>query len=185
MRKLTLFAVSAALVPSAAFADDASGPRLEARFGYETPTISQATDVFKIDSAISYGAEAGYDLNFGGALTVGPYANYEFSSVKACDGADCLQVDGNLSVGGRVAYKIGGSASVYIKGAYSKLKIKGESATGTATESKSGPQGAVGATIGLGRNLYALGEISYSDLGDLGDFKLKRKNVAFGLGMRF
>src|SRR4051794_14588366 len=68
-----------------------NGVRAEPRLGYEPPTVSDSGNVFKIGSAVSCGAEAGFDLRLGRNVVAGPYAVYEFSSVHLCDGSDCLR----------------------------------------------------------------------------------------------
>ena len=109
MKSLYLLALAAVCIPGVAAAQDSDtrashfdGIRGEARVGYETPTVSDSGNVYKIGSAVSGGGEIGFDLAAGKSVVVGPYAVYEFSSVKLCDGPDCIKEDGNLGVGGRL-----------------------------------------------------------------------------------
>lgn len=190
-----LFAAAAAtllLAPATAFAQDEApahdfaGPRVEARLGYETPTVSDGSGgIWKIGSAVSYGGEIGVDLRAGKKVVVGPYANYEFSSVSLCDSGTCLNETGNLSVGGRLGFVVGSKSLVYVKAGYASITLEAKSGSLTDSESKGGVQGALGFEIGLGKKAYAFLEGSYADYGDFYGINLQRRHVAGGLGIRF
>jgi outer membrane immunogenic protein len=73
MKKYLTIALAIACVPGVAAAQDMDesqaapaadfgGVRVEARIGYETPTVSEDNDVYKIGSAVSYGGELGFDI---------------------------------------------------------------------------------------------------------------------------
>jgi outer membrane immunogenic protein len=160
------------------------GVRLEARLGYETPTVSDDNDVYKIGSAVSYGGEAGFDLRVGNRVVVGPYATYEFSSVDLCDGADCLSEDGNLGAGLRVGV-VAGRTLIYGKLGYARIRFTATSGNVTASDSDDGIQGAIGVNFNLGRNFYGLAEVNYADYGRFEGINLQRRHVAAGLGVRF
>ncbi|MFZ5748313.1 MAG: hypothetical protein ACOY45_11745 [Pseudomonadota bacterium] len=123
MNKLTVVAVVFACMPTVAFAQNTreenpfAGLRGEARIGYETPTISGDNEVYKIGSTASYGGEVGFDAAISSKVTVGPYANYEFSSVELCDGGDCLKSDSNFSVGARLSYALSPKAALMSRAA--------------------------------------------------------------------
>lgn len=191
MKMKTMAAVAAvfACAPGVAFAQDFDGARIEARIGYETPTISGDDlgdeDVYKIGSAVSYGGEVGFDLRAGDRVVVGPYANYEFSSVEACDGADCLKVDGNFSVGGRIGYAVSPTVQIFGKVGYANITLSADTAFGDDSDSKGGVQGALGAALNIGRNAYGMVELSYADYGELYGINLQRRHVAAGVGFRF
>jgi outer membrane immunogenic protein len=190
-----LFAAAAAtllLAPVSAFAQDAApahdfaGPRIEARIGYETPTISDGSgSIWKIGSAVSYGGEVGVDIRAGNKVVVGPYANYEFSSVSLCDGGLCLNETGNLSVGGRVGVILGTKTLLYAKGGYASITLEAKSGSVTDSESKGGVQGGLGVEVGLGKKAYVFLEGSYADYGDFHGINLQRRHVAGGVGFRF
>lgn len=189
MKKYVALAVLMACAPSVAFAQDkpepkTNGVRVEARIGYETPTVSGGGQVYKIGSAVSYGGEIGFDLKAGKNVTVGPYATYEFSSVSLCDVGGCLKEDGNLGAGGRVGFVAGRGTVVYLKAGYARISFKG---TGniTGTESKDGVQGAIGVDVNVGKNVYVMTEIDYADFGKLSGVNLQRRHVAAGVGVRF
>jgi outer membrane immunogenic protein len=189
------FAAAAAtllLAPISAFAQeeapahDFSGPRIEARLGYETPTVSDGSgSIWKIGSAVSYGGEIGFDVRAGKNVVVGPYANYELSSVSLCDGGDCLNEKGNLSVGGRLGVIIGTKSMVYAKVGYASMTLEAKSGNLSDSESKGGVQGALGIEFGLGKNAYGFVEGSYADYGDFYGINLQRRHVAGGVGIRF
>jgi outer membrane immunogenic protein len=162
-----------------------NGVRAEARLGWETPTISDSGNVFKIDSAISYGAEAGFDLRLGRSVVAGPYAAYEFSSVKVCSGTDCVSEDGNFGVGGRIGVVVSPRVLVYGKLGYARIRFTAASGGATGSESAEGVQGAIGLNLSLSRHVYGLAEVSYADYGRFQGINLQRRHVAAGIGVRF
>jgi len=189
MKKYVALAALMACVPGVAFAQDKpeaklDGVRLEARIGYETPTVSGGGQVYKIGSAVSYGGEIGFDLKAGKNVTVGPYVAYEFSSVSLCDSGGCLKEDGNLGAGGRIGFVAGRGTVVYLKAGYARISFKG---TGniTGNESKSGIQGAIGVDVNVSKNVYLMGELDYADFGTLFGTNLQRRHIAGGVGVRF
>jgi outer membrane immunogenic protein len=175
----------AACLPGVAYAQDFDGVRIEARLGYETPTVSGDGDVYKIGSAVSYGGELGYDLKAGNSVVVGPYATYEFSTVKLCDGGFCLKEKGNLGAGARVGFAVSPTVLVYGKIGYARITFKASSSFGSDTASKGGVQGAIGVDVNFGKNYYGFAEINYGDYGKFSGVNLQRRHVATGLGVRF
>lgn len=180
-----LLAPCTALAQERAPAHDFAGPRVEARIGYETPTVSEGGEVWKIGSAVSYGGEVGVDFRVGKNIVVGPYANYEFSSVSLCDGGNCLKEKGNLSVGGRIGVIAGGKALVYAKAGYASMSLEASSGSFSGSESKDGVQGALGIEIGFGKGAYGFVEASYADYGKFYGINLQRRQLGGGLGFRF
>jgi len=187
---LAAFAVLAC-VPGIAAAQDTgpaphfNGIRAEARLGWETPTISDSSGVYKIDSAVSYGGEVGFDAKLGRNVVAGPYAVYEFSSVKLCDTAGCLTEDGNLGVGGRIGVAVSPTVLVYGKVGYARIRFTASSGGVTGSDSADGVQGAIGVNFNLGRNAYAMAEVNYADYGKFAGVNLQRRHVAAGVGLRF
>ena len=193
MKKYLAAVAAFVCVPGVAAAQDAAptapaaqfdGVRFEARLGYETPTVSEDGDVYKIGSAVSFGGEAGFDFRVGNSVVMGPYATYEFSSVELCDGGDCLSEDGNLGAGVRVGV-VAGRTLIYGKLGYARIRFTASSGTFTGSESQGGVQGAIGVNVNFGRNVYGLAEINYGDYGDIGGINLQRRHVAAGVGFRF
>lgn len=198
MKKLLIAAVAAAFVclPGVAAAQDYdgdagpdhsfAGPRIEARIGWETPTVSDGSGtVYKVGQAVSYGGEAGFDVAAGKKVTIGAYANYDVSNVEVCDGGDCLGEKGNLSAGARIGYAASPTVLIYIKGGYNSITMKAKSGTLTGEETKGGVGGALGVEFVVKKHVYAFVEGNYADYGDFFGINLQRRHVAAGLGVRF
>lgn len=194
MKKFLVAAAALSCVPGVAFAQDEDqggskfdGVRIEARLGYETPTVSGDGDVYKIGSAVSYGGELGYDLPVSNTVTVGPFVNYEFSGVELCDGGDCLDVQSNVAGGARVGVALSTEAALYGKLGYASLTIEARSGTATATDSKGGVYGALGVELSVSKNAYINVEAAYADFGDFYNtsFFLQRRQASVGFGFRF
>lgn len=85
------------------------GLHIEARATYETPTVSSVLeddDVYKLGSAFAFGGEIGYDIAVGRAVTVGPYAQYEVSTVETCVDGDCVSVENYFEAGATIGYAL-------------------------------------------------------------------------------
>ncbi|HEX4695091.1 outer membrane protein [Sphingomonas sp.] len=189
MKKYVALAALAACVPGVAYAQDktdskVSGVRLEARVGYETPTISGGGSIYKIGSAVSYGGEIGFDLRAKNVV-VGPYAVYEFSSVSLCDSGGCLKENGNLGAGGRIGFVVGDKVVIYAKAGYARISFNASSGGASADDSKDGVQGALGIDVNLNRNVYVMVEGNYADYGKYYGVNLQRRHLAAGVGVRF
>lgn len=198
MKKLLAAAVAAAFVclPGVAAAQDYAGdagpdnafagPRIEARIGWETPTVSDGTGaVYKVGQAVSYGGEAGFDLAAGKKVTIGAYVNYDVSNVDVCDGTDCLGEKGNLSAGARIGFAASPTVLIYIKGGYNSITMKAKSGGFSGEETKGGVGGALGVEFVVRKHVYAFVEGNYADYGDFYGINLQRRHVAAGLGVRF
>ena len=180
-------ALAAALscVPGVAAAQDFNGVRAEARIGYETPTISDNGTVYKIGSAASYGGELGFDLKLGNKVVAGPYAVYEFSSVKLCSGVNCLKEQGNLGVGGRIGVVVSPTVLIYAKAGYARITFNANTAFGSGSDSKDGVQGALGVDVNFSKHVYGLVELNYGDYGKYYGVNLQRRHALAGVGVRF
>lgn len=195
MKKHVLIGAVLACLPGAAFAQGEeespslasafAGPRIEARIGYETPTVSGDGDVYKIGSAVSYGGEIGFDLAAGNRVVLGPYATFEFSNVELCDGGDCLEIDNNLGVGLRAGVTVSPTALVYAKAGYARIKISATSGEFSDSETDSGIQGALGIEANFGPMMYGRLEANYGDYGGFYGVNLQRRHVAAAVGLRF
>ncbi len=192
MKSKYLLAAAAACIPGVAAAQDSDtrasqfdGVRAEARIGYETPTISGDGNVYKIGSAVSGGGEIGFDVKAGKSVVVGPYAVYEFSSVKLCDGPDCLKENGNLGVGGRIGVAVSDKALIYAKAGYARIGFTANTSFGSGSTTKDGVQGAIGVDYNFGKRFYGLLEFNYADYGKFFGVNLQRRHVAAGVGVRF
>jgi outer membrane immunogenic protein len=192
MKKCLAAVAALVCVPGVAAAQDAppraanfGGVRIEGRLGWETPTVSDEGDVFKIESDISFGAEIGFDFRIGNTVVAGPYANYDISNVNVCDGADCLEEDGNLSAGLRVGVAAGDNMLIYGKVGYARIGFTATSGTISETDRQEGVQGAIGLNVNFGPNVYGSIEANYADYGDFFGINLQRRHVAAGIGVRF
>jgi outer membrane immunogenic protein len=187
MRRYIIAAAALAAVPGVAYAKDKAadftGPRIEARLGYETPTVSDDTGVYKIGSAVSYGGEAGFDL--GKKVTFGGYVTWEASGVKFCDNGSCLGEDSTLGAGARVGFVVSKNLLLFVKGGWSKINMSASQGGQSGTASKDGVQGAIGIETNLSKMTYTKLEFNYGDYGDFFGAKLQRRQAAVGFGVRF
>ncbi|HWU92136.1 MAG TPA: outer membrane beta-barrel protein [Sphingomicrobium sp.] len=184
MIKYVVSAAVALAVSTPAFAADFTGPRVEARIGWETPTVSGDGDVYKLGSAVSYGGEIGYDLKAGRNVTVGAYGSLEKSSVKDCAEGYCLGVDYNWQAGARVGLGFG-RALGYVKLGYSNLKLNASVDEFSGNETKGGVGGGIGVDVNAGKRLYWGVEANYSDFGKIEGINFQRRQVAAKVGVRF
>lgn len=171
---------------SADFARD--GVRLEARLTLETPTVSSVVennDVYKLGSAIAYGGEAGFDLAVSNNIVVGPYVNYEISSVENCDGTDCISAQDNLAAGLHFGYALNPSGQLYGKLGYASLALEGNIGNVAIADSGDGFQFAAGYEHALNQNLYARVEFGYGDNGRIFGINFQRRHASIALGARF
>lgn len=192
MKKVLAAVAALVCVPGVAAAQDApsrasnfDGVRAEARIGWETPTVSGAGNVYKIESDISLGGEVGFDFALGRNVVVGPYAVYEFSNVNLCDGPDCLEEDGNLAGGLRVGVAAGNNVLVYGKVGYARIDFTATTGAISTSEGQEGVQGAIGLNVNFGKNFYGMVEANYADYGEFFGISLQRRHVAAGVGVRF
>jgi outer membrane immunogenic protein len=185
MKKYVLLAAAAALIPAAASAKDNVGGRVGLRLGYETPTVSGDGDVYKIGSAVSFGGEAGVDFKAGTKIVIGPFAEYDVSTVKNCEDGYCLKVKGTWNAGARIGFLVGAAGQVYAKLNYSRMSLKVSSPVDSASDSKGGIGGAIGYEHGIGKNAYVSIEGNYADYGKWEGINFQRRHVAAGVGFRF
>lgn len=193
MKKLIILSAAvAAAFPVAANAQDVDGARVEARVGYETPTVSGDfagdDEVYKMGSAVSYGGEVGYDLKLGEKVTFGPYANYELSGVKSCEDGFCVKVKNTFSAGARIGYAPSPNGVVYVKVGYANMRVQASGDGDSETMSHGGIQGALGYEGNFSKNAYWKIEGVYSDNGelfDIPDLNVQRRQLVAGVGMRF
>ncbi|WP_300974091.1 outer membrane beta-barrel protein [Sphingomonas sp. LHG3406-1] len=193
MRTLIVSAIAlAAATPAAAQTATGStnnfdGARIEARIGWETPTVSGDGDVYKLGSAVSYGAEVGYDLAISPTVTVGPYASWEQSSVELEDdfSSVSIKVGRNYQLGGRVGFGLG-NINLYGKVGYSNIKLSLEGAgADDYSDTKGGIGGGLGVEGNMGKNAYWGIEGNYSDFGKFEGINLQRRQLAGKVGFRF
>lgn len=187
MKKYMLLAL--AFVAQPALAQDEgvkmSGLRVEARLGWETPTVSDGS-VYKLGNSVSAGAEIGYDVKVSNTVTVGPYFTYDYASAETCDGAgNCLGSDGNWVAGARLGFNVGERAQIYVKGGYDQFRLKAAIPGTSDTVNLNGPGGAIGVDFAISNSAYAGFEANYADLGSFAGINFQRRHVAAKVGMRF
>lgn len=188
---LLALAATPAVAQDAERTNDKSGLRIEARASYETPTVegeeifADDDDLYKLGSAFAFGAEAGFDVAVGSKVVIGPYANYEKSTVESCDGSDCLSAEHSWSVGGQIGYLVGSKGMIYGKLGYTELTLEVETADVSGTDSGGGIGGAFGYEQGFGTNLYGRIEGGYADVGDIFGIAWQRRYAGVALGVRF
>jgi outer membrane immunogenic protein len=193
MRKYVLCALLAGGLVSPAAAQPASpfsGLRVEGVVGYDT------TDVEGENSdGVSYGAQAGYDLQAGGAV-LGVEAEASESTVDECvTGVDlagdelCAQAGRDLYVGGRVGAAVSPNVLLYGKAGYTNARVNLDYEDGTAGtaadfdigENLDGARVGGGVEVALGPNSYAKTEYRYSNY----EQGFDRHQVVAGFGFRF
>ena len=195
MNKMIFAAALAAVSATPAFAqDDAAdtiardGFRIEARATYETPTVSsieQNGDVFKIGSAMAFGGEAGFDIAVSDAVVVGPYAQYEFSTVEACEAGACLSAEGYFEAGLHIGYALNEDGQLYGKVGYADQSYTFEGPGLNATDSGKGFAFALGYEHSFSKNIYGRVEGGYADLGEVFTINTQRRHFGVALGARF
>lgn len=186
MRIYKLGLLAAALLAQPALAEDykLSGARVEARIGWETPTVSD-DDVYKLGQSVSFGGEVGYDLPVSTKVTVGPFVNYDYARSKDCYDGLCLGSAGNLAAGGRVGVNLGERSQLYVKAGYDSMKLKASMDGLSDSKSLDGVMGAIGFDYSLSTSAYVGVEANYADLGSFAGINFQRRHVAATLGMRF
>lgn len=181
------------------------GVRVEARFGYDDvdAKISDGFDTVKgDDEAFAYGAEAGYDYDFGAGI-VGPYATFDFSDAKRCSeiyGLDegCIKARHSWALGVRAGWKPTPVSVLYAKLGYvnGKVAVTYEDFEDilpdfSVSDTRGGVQLGVGGEYTLGTGpAYLKAEYLHSDFDkysdpDIGSVDFSRDQVMFGVGMRF
>lgn len=171
-----------------------AGIRIEGRASYETPTVDDDAlfadeEVYKLGSAFAFGGEAGFDLAVNDNVVLGPYGNYEKSSVESCVDGDCVRASDSWSVGAHVGLLAGTSGMIYGKLGYTSLTLEADivldGAVVSGSESSGGISGAIGYEHGFGSNLYGRIEGGYADVGEIYGLSWQRRYAGVALGARF
>lgn len=194
MKKIILAAALGAGLATPAFAQDVDtstardGFRIEARATYETPTVSsieEEGDVFKIGSAFAFGGEAGFDIAVSDTVVVGPYAQYEVSTVESCEAGFCLSAGGYLEAGLHVGLATGADGQVYGKVGYADQSFDFSGPGLNVSENGSGFAFALGYEHSFGENFYGRIEGGYADLGEVFTINTQRRHFGVAFGARF
>jgi outer membrane immunogenic protein len=210
MKTVYLLAAGAtALVATPAFAQEFTGPRVEARVSYDQVdfTIRDLDDEdedtrdtgFEIDGP-AYGVELGFDAGAGNAR-FGGYVGADMSRARECvfeeddeEEEACIRGRRNFNAGVRGGFVAGGSALLYLKGGYSQANFRAsfEDEDGDIqrnSESFSGFHLGGGVEGRLTPNLYLKAEYVFTKYGAETDEDLRtranRDQFTVGLGFRF
>lgn len=205
MRNYLLAAMLCAVaVP--AFAADFTGPRIEARLGFDrfggSVTSSTATARDHRDG-VAYGVGAGYDIAVPGysSLIVGVEANVDLFSTSVCspvNGNDqaCLKARRDIDLAVRIGGKIAASTLLYVKAGYANSRVR-ETYSDFTTPANNFSAGANGDGYRLGAGLeyavtkqvYAKTEYRYTGYGheNVGAFQVgyHRNQIIAAVGVRF
>lgn len=196
MLKTFFAAATAVAIVAPAYAQDDSsiahdGLRLEVRAGIETPTVSDlddSDDLYKLGSAVAFGVEAGFDVAVSNTVVVGPYVNYDISTVKSCDGNDCGKAVDNIAAGLHVGVALNEKGQIYGKVGYSRLKLEFDVPSlnlPPVSDSGDGVGFALGYEHSFGKSFYGRIEGSYADNGTIFGLKWQRRYAGISLGTRF
>lgn len=194
MKNLMIAVALCAVASTPAVAQDAGeanardGFRVEARGTYETPTVSSVVeddDVYKLGSAMAFGGEIGFDIAAGSNVVVGPYAQYEVSSVEACDEGFCISTTDYIEAGLHIGYAVGQSGQLYGKIGYASLGFETSGEGLDSTDNGSGVAFALGYEHSFGQNFYGRIEGGYADVGTVYDLNWQRRHFGIALGTRF
>nr|WP_137676908.1 porin family protein [Parerythrobacter lutipelagi] len=148
---------------------------------------------YELGSGVAFGGEIGYDFYVSDSVVVGPYANYETSSVESCEGNFCVSSGGYWAAGIHAGFMTGGNGMIYGKLGYGQqtvdiegpLDINGTIVNFDESESGGGYNAAFGYDHSFSENLYGRVEVGISESYDIYGFDFQRANVGVALGARF
>lgn len=118
-------------------------------------------------------------------MVVGPYGQYEVSTVESSDGGFTVRSTDYIEAGLHIGVAIGGNGQVYGKLGYAQLGFETEGLGLDSTEEGTGVGFALGYEMGLGENLYARIEGGYADVGEVFGLDWQRRHFGVALGGRF
>lgn len=202
MKRLILVAALGAVVSTPAAAQDSlvamkDGLRIEGRANWERINDPEE-DIginYELGSGVSFGGEVGYDFPVSDNVVVGPYFNYETSSVESCDGQFCVSSGGYWAAGLHAGVMVGESGMVYGKLGYGQQTVDVEGPLdvdgfGTIVvfdenESGGGYNFGMGYDQSFGENFYGRVELTVSESYDIYEFDFQRVTAGIALGVRF
>ncbi len=182
---------------SNAVAADKAGVRVEGRVSWEriNDPEEDAGINYEVGSGIAYGGEIGVDFPVSERVVLGPYVNYEASSVEDCADGLCVGSDGFWSAGIHAGLITGQSGMVYAKLGYGEQTIyldgefydAGTNTTFVFDESETGGgyAFAMGYEHGFTSTLYGRAEVGVSEASDIYGFDFQRGHIGLSLGARF
>lgn len=185
LKNIIALAIAAtALTAAPAMAQEFTGPRVEARLGFDSATLNanggQAT-------GLSYGGGIGYDYALSPKVRLGVEAAVD-SSTADKEFRGLLRADArrDIEVGGRLGYLVSPNTMFYAKAAYSNAQVGYSLDTGTGRvgighSTGDGYRVGGGVEVAASKHVYGKVEYRYSDYGN-GD---QRNQVLTGIGYRF
>lgn len=210
--KVVAGALLAGLGTSAAYAQDFSGPRIEAHVGWDKvgldASYDDGVDTFSVDgskSGVMYGIGIGYDHQVSSVI-LGLEANFDMADTKRCSevfGLDraCLKAKRDIEVAVRAGGLINPNMLFYVKGGYVNGKVKATYEdfedilpSFSDSDTRSGIRAGAGVEVKTASKAYLKLEYRYTDYKDwklsdpdLGDIEagFDRHQIVAGVGYRF
>ena len=143
---------------------------------------------------MGFGAEVGYDIVVSDSLVVGPYANYDLSTIEDCAEGFCVSSGNYWAAGVHVGFALDENGMIYGKIGYGQQTIKAEGPVeitpGTieffdADETGSGYNFAFGYEHSFGETFYGRAELSISESSDIFGLDFQRSSLGVAMGARF
>lgn len=188
-----ILAAAASAFATPAFAQDFTGPRVEANVGWDRvqaePGLAGSTD--RADG-VRVGGAVGYDVAIGRTFTIGAEAGIGWSlddKERGTVGANQVSIDSgrdidlSLRLGARVAPR----TLVYAKAGWANTRFTGDvrNAAGALVSRTRGNEDGVRVGVGveqaLSERFYVKGEYRYTDYGQ----DVSRHQALVGFGVRF
>lgn len=188
-----------------------SGPRIEAKIGWDRPTFDSLLSDDGVTyrdrggkSGFAYGGEIGYDHQVN-SLVFGVYAGVDGSTVEECGelfGADryCEKIGRNFTLGARAGVMLDDTFMLYGKVGYSNGRIQYEYTDyenilpdNDGGTNRDGYHVGGGLQFNLGARIYNRVDYTYTnykndevrELGSTERLDTARHQVTYGLGYRF
>jgi outer membrane immunogenic protein len=212
MKKFVLVLALSTAFAAPAVAADFTGPRIEARVGWDRVNIEanyddgdDAASGEGHEDGIGFGGEVGYDALVGTNFVLGGYAGVDFANTDFCTevyGEDegCIESGRNFSVGVRAGSVVGPNTLLYAKAGYSngRVTVAYEDFEDiiddfSVSENRDGWHLGAGAEMGFGANAYGKVEYVFTNYNgaDFDDADVaagidaSRHQVMVGIGFRF
>lgn len=200
MKRVMFAAALGALISTPAIAQEGpiaskDGVRIEARASWERINDPEE-DIginYELGSGLAAGGEIGFDVAVSDRVVVGPYANYETSTVESCDGALCVSSGGYWAAGLHAGLLVGDRGMVYAKAGYGQqtVDLVGPFTDGGITvnfdesETGGGYNFGLGYDHSFGENFYGRLDLTVSESYDIYGFDFQRATIGVALGARF
>jgi outer membrane immunogenic protein len=184
--------------------------RAEVRVGYdevraEVTVFDEAFTERFGESDFIVGAEVGVDARVTDNILVGAYAGIDFSQVDGCDSdlifegdSACIDAGRGFTAGLRAGTPVGDSGLIYVKGGYSRAKLKGSYHDGddelfSDSDTTSGYHIGAGVELNVTSNVYVKGEYVHHRYKNIFEDSIPepdgvdptRHQLLFGVGVRF